>query len=142
MAIHEVTNAELLQRCAKCGAENRIALDALEVGLTRDDHVDARIVCLPACPRCRSTEFLLRSPDDEPAHAAGGSFGHLHRMLVDHVHAELVTRARVVPALKHAAQDVAAFARPLSKEAVQRWFPEGFKIDARVAEPSAEPSTG
>ena len=100
MSIHEMTSTEVVQRCGRCAAENRIALDTLEVGVARDEQTDASVVPLPACPTCRSTEFLLRSPNDEPAHPAPGSFGHLHRLLVDEMHAELVlsAAARIVEA--------------------------------------------
>jgi hypothetical protein len=135
MSIHELNATEVFQRCGKCAAENRIALDSLEVGVARDDQTDASVVPLPACPTCRSTEFLLRSPDDEPAHPAPGSFGHLHRMLVDEVHAELVKRKKVIPPLKDQQGRVdAKLAKPVAAEDVARWFPQGLKIEARVPE--------
>ena len=143
MSIHEMNATEVLQRCGKCAAENRIVLDSLEVGVARDDQTDAAVVSLPACPTCRSTEFLLRSPDDEPAHPAPGSFGHLHRMLVDEVHAELVKRKKVIGALKDKQGRVdATIARPVSPEDVQQWFSKGLKIELREVEqspPSKEP---
>jgi hypothetical protein len=135
MSIHELNATEVLQRCGKCAAENRIVLDSLEVGVARDDQTDASVVPLPACPTCRSTEFLLRSPIDEPAHPAPGSFGHLHRMLVDEVHAELVKRKRVIPLLKDQQGRVdAKLAKPVAAEDVARWFPRGMKIEARLPE--------
>lgn len=135
MSIHEMNATEVLQHCGKCAAENRIALDSLEVGVARDDQTDATVVSLPACPTCRSTEFLLRSPDDEPAHPAPGSFGHLHRMLVDEVHAELVKRKKVIPLLKDPLGFVdLALAKPIAASDVARWFPQGLKIEARVPE--------
>lgn len=135
MSIHEMNSTDVLQRCGKCAAENRIALDSLEVGVARDDQADASVVPLPACPTCRSTEFLLRSPDDEPAHPAPGSFGHLHRMLVDEVHAELVKRKKVIPLLKDKQGGVdPKLARPVTAEDVARWFPQGLKIEARLPE--------
>ncbi len=140
MSIHEMNATEVLQRCGKCAAENRIAIDSLEAGLARDDQADPRIVPLPACPTCHSTEFLIRSPDDEPGHPAPGSFGHLHRMLVDEVHAELVKRKKVIEALKDTQGRVdAAIARPVSSGDVQRWFPKGMKIELREAEQPVPP---
>ena len=128
MAIHEVTDTEVLQTCAKCGAENRVPLASLEVGVARETLVDGRVVPLPACPACRSSEFLLRSPDDEPQQP-DGSVGYLHRLLVDHVHAELVQRGRVHPLLRDEAGHVdPRLARPLPAETVARWFPNGMRL--------------
>lgn len=136
MAITELTDTEVVQHCTKCSRQNRIAIDALEAGVAHGDQPDGRIVPLPACPTCRSTEFLIRSPDDEPAHPAPGSFGHLHRMLVDVLHAGLIEREKVIPVLKdhHSNIDV-SFARPISDDDIQRWFPKGLKIELREAEP-------
>jgi len=143
MSIHEMNATEVLQRCGKCAAENRITLDSLEVGVARDDQTDAAVVPLPACPTCRSTEFLLRSRDDEPVHPAPGSFGHLHRMLVDEVHAELVKRKRVIPSLKDKQGRVdAQLAKPVVAEDVARWFPQGLKIEARLTEAARVKESG
>ena len=65
MAIQEVNSTEVVQRCAKCARENRIALDSLQVGLERGDQVEDSVVPLPVCPTCSSQEFLLRSPAAE-----------------------------------------------------------------------------
>lgn len=135
MSIHEMTSTEVVQRCGKCAAENRIALDTLEVGVARDEQTDASVVPLPACPTCRSTEFLLRSPNDEPAHPAPGSFGHLHRLLVDEMHAELVKRKKVIPLLKDNQGRVdPKLAKPVAAEERSRWFPQGLKIEPRLTE--------
>jgi hypothetical protein len=135
MSIHELNSTDVLQSCGKCAAENRITLDSIEIGVARDDQTDATVVPLPACPTCRSTEFLLRSPDNEPAHPALGSFGHLHRMLVDEVHAELVKRKQVIPLLKDKQGRVdPKLAKPVAAEDVARWFPQGLKIEGRITE--------
>ncbi|NOJ81152.1 hypothetical protein [Myxococcus xanthus] len=129
MAIHEVTTEDVLQRCARCGSGNRLSLDTLEVGVARREDVDDSLVQLPPCPACRSTEFLIRASESEPAHPAPGSFGHLHRLLVGHVHAELVQRGRLHTVLKPkggGARKVAV--HPLSQEARERWFPQGLRI--------------
>ena len=131
MAIHEVTDTEVLQTCAKCGAENRVPLASLEVGVARETLVDGRVLPLPSCPACRSTEYLLRSPDDEPQYPESGGVGYLHRLLVDHVHAELVRKEQVHPLLKDGTGQVdPTLARPLSVETVARWFPNGMRLDA------------
>ncbi len=143
MSIHEMTSTEVLQRCGKCAAENRIALDTLEVGVARDEQTDASVVPLPACPTCRSTEFLLRSPNDEPAHPAPGSFGHLHRLLVDEMHAELVKRKKVIPLLKDNQGRVdPKLAKPVAVEELARWFPQGLKIEPRIAEAARAKESG
>ena len=143
MAIYEVTDSEVVQRCGRCAAENRIALDTLEVGVARDEQTDASVVPLPACPTCRSTEFLLRSPNDEPAHPAPGSFGHLHRLLVDEMHAELVKRKKVIPLLKDNQGRVdPKLAKPVAAEELARWFPQGLKIEPRVAEAARAKESG
>ena len=143
MSIHEMTSTEVVQRCGRCAAENRIALDTLEVGVARDEQTDASVVPLPACPTCRSTEFLLRSPNDEPAHPAPGSFGHLHRLLVDEMHAELVKRKKVIPLLKDNQGRVdPKLAKPVAAEELARWFPQGLKIGPRVAEAARAKESG
>ena len=143
MSIHEMTSTEVVQRCGRCAAENRIALDTLEVGVARDEQTDASVVPLPACPTCRSTEFLLRSPNDEPAHPAPGSFGHLHRLLVDEMHAELVKRKKVIPLLKDNQGRVdPKLAKPVAVEELARWFPQGLKIEPRVAEAARAKESG
>jgi len=140
MSIHEMNATEVLQRCGKCNAENRIVIDSLEAGVARDDQADPRVVPLPACPTCRSTEFLIRSPDAEQGHPAPGSFGHLHRMLVDQVHAELVKRKKVISALKDKLGRVdSTIARPVSPEDVQQWFSKGLKIELREVEQPVPP---
>jgi hypothetical protein len=135
MAIYEVTDSEVVQRCGKCGTENRVALDALEVGVAREEQTDSSVVPLPACPTCRSSEFLFRSPDGELTHPAPGSFGHLHRLLVDEVHAELVKRKKVIPLLKDKEGRVdPKLAKPVAAEERSRWFPQGLKIEPRLTE--------
>ena len=45
MAVQEITNTEVVQRCAKCDRENRIPLATIEAGVERAVH-DA----VPAAP--------------------------------------------------------------------------------------------
>lgn len=132
MAIQELTDTELVQRCAKCDGENRIVLASLEVGVEREGQVEDSIVPLPECPTCHSREFLLRSPVEEQEHPAQGSAGHLHRLLVDELHAELVKKGRVVAKLKDKKDKV--FTRPIAVEAKQRFFDKGLKLPGRAVE--------
>lgn len=129
MAIHEVTPEDVLQRCARCGSGNRLSLDTLEVGVARREDVDDGLVQLPPCPACRSTEFLIRAAEGEPEHPAPGSFGHLHQLLVGHLHAQLVQLGRMHTALKPKGDGAGTVVvRPLSQEARERWFPQGLRI--------------
>jgi len=132
MAIQEITGTELVQRCAKCDRENRIALASIEVGVERDEQIEDDVVPLPECPTCRSREFLLRSPPEEQEHPVQGTAGHLHRLLVDDLHAELVKKGRVVARLKDKTAEV--FTRPIANEAKQRFFDKGLKLPARAVE--------
>lgn len=140
MAIHEVTAEDVLQRCARCGNGNRLSLDSLEVGVARREDVDDGLVQLPPCPACRSTEFLIRAAEGESEHPAPGSFGHLHRLLVDHVHAELVERGRLRSVLKPKGGGAGkVVVRPLSQEARERWFPQGLRIEVSPDEQPRAP---
>ena len=132
MAIQEITETELVQRCAKCDGENLVPLAGIEVGIERDEQVEDSVVALPECPTCRSREFLLRSPVEEQEHPVLGSSGHLHRLLVDELHSELVKKGRVVAKLRDKADKV--FTRPIAVEAKQRFFGKGLKLPARAVE--------
>ena len=105
MAIQEITELDIVQRCAVCDRENRVALANLAVGVEHAEQVEDGVVPLPECPTCRSREFLVRSPASEQAHPAQGSSGHLHRLMVDELHSQLVKKGRVVePLVGKAAQ--------------------------------------
>lgn len=134
MAIQEITDTEVVQRCAKCDHENHIALDDLEVGVERgDDQVEDTIVPLPECPTCHSREFLLRSPPEEQAYPLqDGSAGHLHRLIVDELHAELVKKDRVVERLKGKTSKV--LTRPIAAETKATLFKQGLKLPPRAVE--------
>ena len=140
MAIHEVTTTDVLQRCEACDDEHRILIDDLEVGVVRDQQVDGRLVPMPPCPVCGAVEFLVRAPDDEPEHPSQGSFGHLHRMLVDELHADLVTRGRTNAALRDAEGGIPTnLAKPLSTEKRERWFSKGMRARRRLEQPERSP---
>jgi hypothetical protein len=125
MPIVEIREDHVRQRCAKCRSERDIEVGALasaaEAGL-----LDTAVLGLPACS-CGSTEFLIRAPDGEPPHPSPGSFGHLHRMIVDALVDGLKERA-------NGGQNAASLARiaeaQLGASLVAKWFPNGLKIDA------------
>lgn len=123
MAIREIRTSDFDQECAKCGAVRAVTFSSVEVGVARDNQVDSRIVPLPPCQTCGATEFLLRSPTGEE-HPTPGSYGHLHRVLVDELHARLVKANRV-------ANGIDAKTVPLkepSAETIGRYFSAGLKL--------------
>ena len=133
MAVQEITNTEVVQRCAKCDRENRIPLATIEAGVERDDQVEDDVVPLPECPTCRSREFLIRSPVDEQEYPAQrGSAGHLHRLLVDELHSQLVKRGRVVERMRNRVDKV--LTRPIATETLRQFFDKGLKMPARAVE--------
>lgn len=134
MALHEITQQHVMQRCSRCDSDNRTAIDLLEVGVARHDDVDDSLVQLPPCPSCRSTEFLVHSDAGEPTHPSPGSYGHLHRLLVDHLHAELIQRERLHSALNSRAGNKKLVVSPLTQEVRERWFPHGLRLEAPPAE--------
>lgn len=133
MAIQEITTTEVIQRCAKCDAENRVALDSLEVGVEREGQVDDAIVPMPECQTCHSREFLVRSPADEQEYAgARSSPGHLHRLIIDELHAELVKKGRVVATLRKRSGKV--LTRPIGDETRASLFKQGLKLPTPAVE--------
>lgn len=90
MPILQITNDDVIQRCAVCDSRNE--LSASDLTPTGEPGAPSGIVALPAC-RCGAVEFLVRAPKDEPPHPAPGSFGHRHRVLVDAVVDAIATEA-------------------------------------------------
>lgn len=132
MAIQEITDVELIQRCAGCDRDNRVALSNLSVGVEHAEQVEDGVVPLPECPTCRSRELLVRSPMSEQAYSAQGSSGHLHRLMVDELHSQLVTKGRVAAALAGRVAQIGT--KPLAAEARARFFDKGLKLPARAVE--------
>jgi hypothetical protein len=138
MAIYEVTTNDVLQRCEKCGSKNTIALGSLEAGKEWGDAVDEHLVQLPPCPTCGATECLIRTPHDEPEYPVPGSFGHLHRLLVDSVHEKLVRQGRMVGALKKRKVE-SLISKTVAEKKHEKWLPSGLKLklpeESRESEP-------
>ncbi len=132
MAIQEITDTEIVQRCAGCDRENRVALASLAVGVEREDQVEDSVVPLPERPTCRSREFLVRSPTSEQGHPSQGSSGHLHRLMVDELHSQLVKTGRVVERLVGKAEQIVT--KPLASELKTRFFDKGLKLPGRAIE--------
>lgn len=128
MTVAELTAAELVQACVVCGAQNRLPLATLRAGLGEGKERQAGTVALPPCGQCSAVEFLLRSPESEPPHPVPGSPGHLHRLLVDAVHARLIAAA---------GGDDSGPGRPRpgpTDEELARWFPGGLRMPPARAE--------
>lgn len=129
MPIVELNASDLLQRCTSCDGENRLALSLLEAGTGTGTQVDPRVIRLPSCAHCGSVEFLIRSGEEESERAAPGSLGHLHRLLVDHLHAGLVEDGRVHAVLKEQSDSQSRLQKASPPDELGRWFPNGLKID-------------
>lgn len=147
MAILEITATEVVQHCAKCGRENRLPLAGLEVGISihgvpaAELAPDPRPIQLPPCPTCKSQEFLIRSEEGEPEHRAPGSFGHLHRLLVDHLHSELVKANKVSQHLRDQQGRVdPKIAKPLKQADRDKFFGRGLKIERFPGGTKPEPT--
>lgn len=141
MAIYEVLDDNILQRCENCMSANLLALDDLLVGVEHEGKTDERIVPLPACSACGSGEYLIRTAKEDPEHPVPGSFGHLHRLLVDHVHAELVRRKRVASSLRERTAE-SLVAKTVADTAFRRWFPQGLKLMMPEGPREAPPGKG
>jgi hypothetical protein len=123
MPIEELTQDEVLQRCAVCQTATRVKLGGLSLGVgsTFGDDVDARVLRLPRCPSCKAEEFLIRSATGEPTAAKGG-YAYLHRLLVDQLHASLAQQGRFDSRLKALALS------DLAPATVKEFFPHGLKL--------------
>ncbi|HEU4407114.1 MAG TPA: hypothetical protein VFS43_17730 [Polyangiaceae bacterium] len=124
----ELSATELVQACVVCGAQNRLPLATLRVGLGEGEERRTSTVALPPCASCGASEFLLRSPEGEPPHPAPGSPGHLHRLLVDHLYGRLALAE---------GGDGGGPGRPRpgpSDEELRRWFPGGLRMPPSKAE--------
>ena len=123
MPIREIRETDLEQECIRCGAVLAVAFTELQVGAARSSQIDSKIIPMPACPTCGACEYLIRSPDNEE-YPTPGSYGHLHRILVDLLHARLVKAGRVVSGLD---AKIVPLREP-SQEVIDRWFGKGLKL--------------
>jgi hypothetical protein len=123
MPIRELRDADLDQECIECGEVRVVAFDEIEVGVAQSDMVDPAIVPLPECPKCGAREFLVRSAEGEE-HPSPGSYSHLHRLLVDALHARLVKAERVVSGL----DPKGVLLREPSDEVIGEWFKGGLVL--------------
>ncbi len=118
--VEAMTSGDVVVRCAACEATRTLALEALEVRALGA----VAMIALPPCA-CGAVEFLIRS--DDAKHAEPESEGQRHRLLVDHLHAE-------VAALK--SPQVIGVCKPVLPALLARWFPDGLCLtDMSTAEP-------
>lgn len=123
MPIEELTNEEVLQRCSLCqtATRSKLATLSLGVGSTVADDLDGRVVRLPPCPKCKAEEFLIRS-EVSPT-SAPSTYGDLHRLLVDQLHASLAKQGRFDARLKKVPT-----LSDLDPTVVKTFFPDGLKL--------------
>jgi len=112
MPLQHIQKDRILQRCIACGDARTIAFELLEVAT-------APVIALPPCAACGSVEYLVGSAEDAPGHPQPGSYGHLHRMLVDHLYSELAGTD---------ADDQPVCNRRPSAEELAQWFPDGLVL--------------
>lgn len=140
MPIEELADDHLVQRCAHCAAAHTVQHTAIAAGVaTTAGPVEPAVVALPACAACGAQEFLVRSPAGAPEPAAPGGYGHLHRLLVDCLHARLVARGRVPKEIRKAGGAAAA---AFDEGALKRWFPAGLRLPAPAGTEPAVPKAG
>ena len=126
MPIVRIAADHIRQLCTACQGRREVPFD--DLGFTGEpDGPDTGILAIPPCS-CGATEFLVRAPADEPAHPVAGSFGHLHRLLVDALVDALRARS-VVPET----DVLAAVNDNLGSDARETWFPNGLQAEPLTA---------
>jgi len=127
MPIQSLTRNRVLQHCIACGESRDLDLEQLEVGIFdgEPEGAAATVVTMPPCSRCASVEFLIGSSASAPEDPQPGSYGHLHRLLVDRLHADLIDLGRVAP---DSQGRELRLRRPGTSE-LERWFPNGLVIE-------------
>ena len=126
MPIVQVSTDHLRQLCTVCQQRRDVPFDSLSF-TGEPDGPDTGILAIPPCG-CGATEFLVRAPQDEPEHPLPGSYGHLHRLMVD----ALVDALQLRDA--DSAMDVLAVVNEnLGVDAVEKWFPNGLQAEPLAA---------
>lgn len=127
MPIIAIEEDSLRQRCALCETERLLTLDELPP----HEAIPEGMLVLPACG-CGAVEHLIQAPAGEPEHPEPGSFGHLHRLLVE----ALVEEARA-PKQRAARVDRALRSRieaRIPSAQRERWFSNGLRSEAAAGE--------
>ena len=131
MPIVQVSTDHLRQLCTVCQQRRDVPFDSLSF-TGEPDGPDTGILAIPPCG-CGATEFLVRAPQDEPEHPLPGSYGHLHRLMVDALIDALRDRSATP-----ATDVLAAVNDNLTAEALETWFPSGLQIEPLAASNNGE----
>lgn len=122
MPLTEVTATDVAHVCSACRSTRRTTLSALKEGQAALAPLaqSPDVLRLPPC-ECGATEFLVRSPEGEPPHPVPGGLGHLHRLLVDHLHSVLA-------------------GTPAPSAELAQWFPDGLSLPVEPLASSINPA--
>lgn len=95
----QVLANEVEQRCDICGAQRRVAMEALSAGIEfgePPEPMDPNVIALPLCSECGAREFVRRVGSAEPGAAPGGVDDVAdHRRGLNALHAALVAAGRM-----------------------------------------------
>ena len=112
MPIIELSSDTFVQSCAVCSGKETVEMsEALPEDTGAGDH----LIRLPTCRNCGAVELLIPLQSDPDDHPEPGSYGHLHRLLVEELD------ERLTPSRADAART--------AKRA--KWFPSGFNLPAK-----------
>lgn len=128
MPITKLRADSIQQHCSACASQQDVPLAQLAAGVSRDTVIDPYIIALPTCAGCGAREFLIRTAQPEQlARLRPGSYGHLHHLLVDRLHFQLVGQRRVV-----AGADVRELEKlPRTDTELETWLPDGLTLPPR-----------
>lgn len=104
MPLISANAANVWQHCAACGANNRIAINTIELGVSVGGRTDPNAILLPACD-CGAREVLVRTWDT-CASSAQGTHLDVHRKAVNSLAKKLkdTGRSHANAAATHAAE--------------------------------------
>jgi len=112
MPITKLAEGQFSQVCARCNVERDVTFEAL--AQLRDEQTEDVRFLLPACAQCGSIEILIPRGSGADEHPAPGSYGHLHRLLVNELSARI--------------QGGSSSAGSPQKDELMKWFPEGLVL--------------
>ena len=123
MPIRELQENQAVQECAACGTTAEVSFSSIFVGAFHDGNGDSGIIPMPICAACGAIEYLVQSRGDESQPEAGTQ-SHLHRLLVDLLHARLVGAGRVVDGMEAGRVET----REPAIDVLETWFGDGLKV--------------
>ena len=127
MTIREITEEGIEQTCDICERVRQFSLDDITVGMVTEEQINDTVIPLPKCDNCGSVEYLIPSKEDAPEHPSPGSFGHLHAILVDLLHEQLVNQGRLIQELTPDKLKK----KKRTNEEIERWFKDGLRLRER-----------